>query len=269
MPYGPSSGSHYISVFALYASDERSCGIREDGALECWDRDGGIMLTGAWETGEQQDMNLYPSFTTLAASSNLFCGLDEEGGLACWGRVCVGPNDSIGQEQFPGGYFNGGVPIAGAMTDIAVGQCQICGISAEQTIQCWPEQGVMLASGMSAALAPPEGQFTSLSMSQDGVHLCAVGLDKVISCWTDTGVATSPEGEFLSVSAGGDHGPLTFACGVRTDGSVDCWDNTNGKTDVPGGTFLQVSTADRSACGLHTNGIIECMDLDVGEIPSE
>ena len=145
----------------------------------------------------------------------------------------------------------------------------MCAISGDQTIQCWPDKDTILEEEGFERLAPPDGQFTSISMSQTGLHLCAVGTDNAVACQTATGVATSPQGSFRSVSAGGEYGPMTYACGVRTDGTVDCWDNTNGQTDVPAGTFLQVSTADRSACGLRTNGHVECWDLTVGEIPSE
>jgi hypothetical protein len=267
MPYGPASGSRYISVIALYGSDETSCGIREDGALECWNRDG--EMAGSFWDGAPVPPDA--SFTTFAATSNIFCGLDDEGALGCWGWLCwdIAQSPIEWREAFPAGYFDGAAPLSGPMSAVAVGSCQMCAISGDQTIQCWPDKDTILEEEGFERLAPPDGQFTSISMSQTGLHLCAVGTDNAVACQTATGVATSPQGSFRSVSAGGEYGPMTYACGVRTDGTVDCWDNTNGQTDVPAGTFLQVSTADRSACGLRTNGHVECWDLTVGEIPSE
>ena len=58
--------------------------------------------------------------------------------------------------------------------------------------------------------------------------------DGAVDCWDADwdGLATPPEGEFASVSAGYDH-----FCGVRTDGAVACWgyDEVGQATPPPGG----------------------------------
>jgi hypothetical protein len=51
------------------------------------------------------------------------------------------------------------------------------------------------------------------------------------------------------IDAGGRH-----TCGVRTDGTVECWgDDREGQSTPPAGTFTQVSAGDNHTCGV--NGI--------------
>ncbi len=69
----------------------------------------------------------------------------------------------------------------------------------------------------------------------------------------DHNVDPPPEGDFVSVSAGGVH-----TCGMRTDGSVVCW---GGNDDGEGGDFIGQATppegsfASVSAGGVHTCGV--------------
>ena len=68
-----------------------------------------------------------------------------------------------------------------------------------------------------------------------------------------SGQGSAPD-SFTQVSAGGAH-----SCGLRTDGSIECWgDNGFGRSDAPGGSFTQVSAGGAHSCGLRTDGSIEC-----------
>ena len=66
-----------------------------------------------------------------------------------------------------------------------------------------------------------------------------------------------PAGQFVSVSAG-----WRFACGLRPDDSVDCWDGDRGgrltQYDLPPGEFSVVSSSRTHACALRTSGSVEC-----------
>ena len=62
------------------------------------------------------------------------------------------------------------------------------------------------------------------------------------------------EGQFVSVSAGEDH-----ACGMREDGSVECWGNNwNGKATTPEGRFSSISAGEYHTCGVREDGTVEC-----------
>ena len=54
-------------------------------------------------------------------------------------------------------------------------------------------------------------------------------------------------------------------CGLRTDGTVECWgsntdheENFAGQADAPEGTFTTVDAGGLHTCGLRTDGAIEC-----------
>ena len=61
-------------------------------------------------------------------------------------------------------------------------------------------------------------------------------------------------GDFVSVSAGYDH-----TCGVRADGSVECWGaNGSGQATPPRGEFASVSAGTDYTCGVKSDGSVEC-----------
>ena len=67
-----------------------------------------------------------------------------------------------------------------------------------------------------------------------------------------------PPGEFVSVSAG-----LGHTCGVRTDGSVECWGGDEwGQSTPPPGEFASVSAGGGHTCGVRTGGSVECWGND-------
>ena len=59
---------------------------------------------------------------------------------------------------------------------------------------------------------------------------------------------------FIAISAGNSH-----SCGLRTDGTIECWGrNRDGQADAPGGSFSAVNAGVYHSCGLRTDGTIEC-----------
>ncbi len=63
---------------------------------------------------------------------------------------------------------------------------------------------------------------------------------------------------FASVSAGGEH-----TCGVKLDGSVQCWgSDVAGQATPPGGVFASVSAGMFHTCGVKTNGFVQCWGRD-------
>ena len=60
--------------------------------------------------------------------------------------------------------------------------------------------------------------------------------------------------EFSSVSVG-----LHHACGIRLDGSVNCWgSDSSGKATPPAGTFDSISAGETYTCGVRTDGLLRC-----------
>ena len=85
------------------------------------------------------------------------------------------------------------------------------------------------------------------------------------ACGGDDGDGTS-EVQFASVSAGYFH-----TCGVRRDGSVECWgSDLSGQATPPSGEFASVSGGGGHTCGVRRDGSAECWgddeDFDGNEI---
>ena len=73
------------------------------------------------------------------------------------------------------------------------------------------------------------------------------------------------DGLFRSVSVGQWH-----TCGVRRDGSVDCWganDSLSGRSigqaTPPSGSFVSVSAGSLHTCGVRINASVDCWGYDI------
>ena len=103
-----------------------------------------------------------------------------------------------------------------------------------------------------------EGEFASVSAG--GEHTCGVRLDGSVACWgwNTLGRTTPREGEFASVSAGHQH-----TCGVRLDGSVACWGSDRKlQATPPEGEFASVSAGSDHTCGVRVDGSVACWGDD-------
>ncbi len=71
----------------------------------------------------------------------------------------------------------------------------------------------------------------------------------------DDGDVTPPSGEFASVSVGDAH-----ACGIRQDGTVECWGPgfKDDRVAPPSGEFASVSVGGANTCGVKVDGTVEC-----------
>ena len=64
--------------------------------------------------------------------------------------------------------------------------------------------------------------------------------------------------EFASVSAG-----AAYTCGLRRDGSVQCWgDDVVGEATPPPGEFASVSAGRLHTCGVRADGSVQCWGAD-------
>ena len=115
-------------------------------------------------------------------------------------------------------------------------------------------------------VASPDGKFISVSAGSD--HTCGVTTDGAVVCWGSDryGRASPLGGEFTSVDAGGRH-----TCGVTTDGAIVCWgEDFYGQASPPSGRFVSVSTGGYHTCGVKTDGYVACWgrnDLGQGRAP--
>ena len=219
------------------AGSSHSCGIRADGAVECW---------GNNDHGKADAPD--GAFVAVAAGGDHSCGVRVDQSLECWGSL------SNTRSDVPEGSF---VSVSAAVGSGTTGN-HSCGLRTDGRSVCW---GFIHRLGRLGAQPSPD---VVVSVSAGGSHTCWVSTELSVSCGGNNfyGQADPPAGGFVSVSAGGSH-----TCGVRTDGTVECWgNNADGQADAPTGAFVAVSGGGHHSCALRTGGAVECWgDNDEGQ----
>ena len=252
---------------AVSAGFFHACGLRENGKIECWGKsEGDNQYHGESDAPEG-------SFTAVSAGNSFTCGIRESGEIECWGVYSYAP--------------------PGSFTAVSAGFSQACAIrEGNGAIECWGdnEHWAEVQEGRShkpEQTDPPEGRFTAVS--RGSWHACGLRDTGEIECWganetytgfnqetreavhTYTGQATPPEGNFVTVSAGGRH-----TCGLRTGGEIECWGangvfvyprsgpaertitETGVTNEAPSGRFVAVSAGSSHNCAIRNTGAIEC-----------
>ena len=96
--------------------------------------------------------------------------------------------------------------------------------------------------------------FSSIGVGRSGV--CVTRISGMVFCWEGTGPAWTPSGVFVSVSVGHE------ACGIRSDGTVECWGSDADGTRPPEGRFATVEVNGYHKCGHLSNGGVKCWGSD-------
>ena len=151
---------------------------------------------------------------------------------------------------------------------VSVGSGAACAIRADSTVLCWgssmygaPGTFATLNS-VSVGLGDEEyfygDSITTFNGYQTIKSACGVKTDGTLDCWWE-GYMAPPSGSFSLVSTGSN-----FACGLNTDGTVVCWgdqqyqQNDHGQINPPTGTFSMVSAGLESACGIRPDRTLVC-----------
>ena len=187
----------FVSVSAGF---RHTCGVKTDGFVECWGSNG---------LGQSSPPD--GTFVSVSAGTQHTCGVETDGSVDCWGY----------------NYVVQALPPDGNFISVSSGFHYTCGVKTDGSIDCWGDDD----RGQSS---PPDGTF--ISVSAGGGHACGLKTDGSIDCWGSNGIrncdsvlqencsevplgqGTPPSDTFTSLSAGGLH-----TCGVRIDGSVQCW----------------------------------------------
>ncbi len=214
-----------------------ACGIRADRKIDCWGND-----------SRGQASPPVGEFVAVSAGYAHTCAIRVEGDVTCWG----------------GSPWS---PPAGPFVEISAAGGNPCGIRPDGRVECWSRAGAAVGD----EIAPPAGAFTALSTGRR--HACGLRVSGEVACWGSnairylsfdvivqwepedgSGPARAPRGAFAAVTVGHQH-----SCGIRPDGSVECWgDDANGQSTPPPGTFTALSAANGFTCGLRPDGRAEC-----------
>lgn len=241
---------------------ESGCGVRPDGAMECFGFDFRYFeprrgpFTKAWGN---------PPFA---------CGLKPDAGLDCFAApswVASTPPDlgTVTDLSWSGQPLVG-CSLAGTVancwgldtpsrlfTQLEVRRNAACGVENDY-VYCWG----------TPRLDPPRLPFKSVALARDGSAACGVRKDGTLSCWGrttadlgDRAVSLAPpSGRHLAVALG-----QYVACAIReatigdTAGEVTCWgDPATGIGRVPAGRFKAVFFLGDRACGQRVDDTVSC-----------
>lgn len=266
----------WVSVSAGFHG---SCGIHEDGCIECWTAsDTGGPSQHIDETGYAGPSgDLVPPDGSYSAVDIGRCNL--------WGtHTCAIRQADQGIECWGSDAWGAASPPPGQWAALSLGEDDSCALGVDGRIACW---GRYVGSGDSA----------SWSVSTDYVGLsdcnwtvCGLAADGRVDCWEVGHVGdvhanlgpwiamtsdwhpvvfgVTPEGE-ISTSVGVSYlpepaapavnvcvtGVPAWGCVLDVDGQVVCND---GLRDVPDATFSSIACGGEHVCGVTTEGGILC-----------
>ena len=207
---------------AVSAGQNRTCGLRESGELECW----------IFTSGEQIDAP-EGSFTAVSVGTRPHCAIRDTGEIECWGTNIHELTNA------PEGSF-----IA-----VSVGGSFACAIAETFTgtntaadtgeIECWGSRP--RRTRLYGDAADRVGRYRAISAAFRGT--CAIRDTGELACWGGRSQVGGeirdnqnnllnfpgpPEGRFTAVSA-----TQTYTCGLRESGEIACWGDL-GIRNVPG-----------------------------------
>ena len=168
----PPEGTSFTQIDS---SATQGCGLREDGALECWG-------TGNWDLSSNIKKDIpvesHPGpFQQVRISNALTCALGTDGTIQCWTIL-----EDIPMTSPPTGTYK--------KLDVKGGTG--CAIRTDGGIDCW---GIEVAAGKynyedreyeyfpNPLLEVPEGTYKDLDMSGLANQACAITTDDRVVCW--------------------------------------------------------------------------------------
>jgi hypothetical protein len=253
---------------SISLDDEHGCGLRDDGKVRCWGSDWGFQLHPPPELAFESE-----HFTTFEAAGDEAhgetyggydirgqthaCGLHEDATIGCWGAI----------EAPPTGRF----------LQVSSGPGSSCAVNVDSSLVCWGaarSYAGLLQEGAT-------GGFEQVATGADSV--CAVRSDGTLRCWESGDPLAHvplppPAGTFLKVSVSGgtmedfeegDGDRFGYACGLRTDGTIQCWGYASqGAFINPGwedwtltGAFVDLAVG--WDCGIRADGSAACRSYEL------
>jgi alpha-tubulin suppressor-like RCC1 family protein len=146
---------------------------------------------------------------------------------------------------------------------VSVGYSHACALREDGIVKCWGNNYLGKAS-------PPDYEFSQVVAGVG--HTCALGRWENgwnVTCWGDISEEEGPlpaprlswrEPNFVHL---GETGNNLHACGVHSDGALECWGSKRllrtslREMPLPQGKFIQVSGG-WPGCGLKANGTVTC-----------
>ena len=229
-----------------------TCGVTTAGALECW----GSYIKNPAPQGE---------FRSVSVAGNTRCAVRSDGAIACWGhdfwfhklglkaRITCGvlPNrDTV----CPGEEGHDLLATVHASDWVQYyeqgGSTYPCGNGEDGAVVCWDPY-------LERFVDPTPRKVVEISA--EGPDVCWLLEDGTVGCMG--GVSTgSPGGIFKSIALGDSLDSGAFACGVRNNGQLTCWDDSRDWSHAfpAEGIFKSVSAGFNHACAIRIDNTVTC-----------
>ena len=212
------------------SADGSVCAIRTNSTLACWGE-----LTSTVPKGR---------FASVSVTQNAACAIRPAGALVCWTGHENDDGEIVGidREKVPKGSF----------TAVSVSDSFNCAIRTDGTMTCWP----WFKGDTVPAL--PAGTYRSVEVP------CAVTTTDRLVCpsFDPFEGPPPPVGDPFSAVSMGEF--VSDGCGLRTDGTLQCWTDDSDDDDqplapqAPLGVFTSVSVGEDRACAIRTTGEAVC-----------
>ena len=241
-----------------------ACALAANGSQLCWDNDGARPVRTGVKVGD---------YSAAAEYGADICNLGEDGNIRC--------QDSRRRDYWA---VESAHTVEGPFKAIGQTRRGVCAIRSDDLVRCW---GYILVIDWDIYFGPIElpnayldTEFKFIAGGRS--HACGIRKsDNALLCWRwddnahdinlTSGIAElpAPAGEFTFVDAGA----WRSSCGVRIDGTAECWRvNWAGQFiysefgDAPGGADIGYHTVSVDqwafACGLRKDNQIKCWGID-------
>ena len=227
--------SRYVS---LAAGDRHLCGLRIDGAIDCW---------GENDFGQAQAP--VAAYSALDAGADHTCALRTDRTVACWG------NNASGQTEAPSGQFR----------HVSAGSSHSCAVRTEGTFDCWGDRRTTRHDKqLIGTTSWHRGYLQVATGSEQTCALYQPTTDQVAGatfCWRfdDLAAHWSSYDETLRIRVGRlrsiDSGNTGSGptCGLDTRQNVRCWSVLPGYQEVQqtfNGNYSSIAVGADHACSL-------------------
>jgi len=264
-----------MTMGAVSAGAEHSCGVLSDGSAVCWGSNAGGQL------GEPPSVKSVLAPTAVPSTSGLksvvsgahhSCGLANDGRVFCWGANNGGQlgNGTAKASTTP-------VAVTGGQRfrQIVAGGDHTCGVATDGKAWCWGKGGNGELGNNSTkdqnSPVPVDRDLHYTALAAGGQHTCGIATDGTY-CWgygfaNQLGIGIpenrrSPErvdirGDTLTGIAAGKES----TCGVARSGAAYCWGaGFSSRPDKVQATarFTDITVGDQFACARTAAGAVWC-----------
>ncbi|MFK7853664.1 MAG: hypothetical protein AB8B79_06100 [Granulosicoccus sp.] len=226
-----SANTYAQSVIDIAVGGQSLCAITEGGQLSCTTRfDRSVHLP-------PNDGTLYQSVASGASHS---CAITEAGAIRCWGE------NGLGQLDVPAADVD--------FIKLDAQDNHTCAIDAASTVHCW-------GLNTNEQTDPPSDNTGFVEIFTGETGSCGIKDSGQTVCWSnerrhyDTSEIDSVFTD-LVIGGGGSGKP---ACGLNTNGAIDCWFTTEFSVEQPPGDgFVDIDANGVFFCGVLNDGGVSC-----------